>query len=58
MCGKYYTLGLPRIATNLFNWSMKSFPSKIMVFPNSYAKIHPIDQISTDFVYTVEPIKI
>ncbi len=30
----------------------------MIVFPNSSAKMHPMDQISTDFVYIVEPINI
>lgn len=47
--GKYSIFGFPKIATNRLSWSMKSFPWKITVLPNSSANMHPTDQISIDF---------
>jgi hypothetical protein len=45
--------GVPRTEIILWTWSKKSSPGNRGVRPNSSAIIHPTDQMSIDFVYSL-----
>lgn len=51
-------LGLPVNSIILSNWFMVDSPGKRGCPPSSSPKMHPIDHMSTPFVYLVEPSRI
>jgi hypothetical protein len=46
-------VGVPSTEIIRWTWSRKSSPGKSGCLPNSSARIHPTDQISTAFVYSL-----
>jgi hypothetical protein len=46
-------LGVPSTEMILWTWSRKSSPGKSGCRPNSSARMHPTDQISTALVYSL-----
>jgi hypothetical protein len=54
----YYLDGFPKSSSILSTWFNVEFPGKIAFPKYIYPNIHPMDQISTAFVYLLEPNKI